>query len=155
MGSSLIYETQNVEVIKAFVTPEIFEEIAEDGHKYEEFEPNFRLGYLVQKMEDFEGLWILERRNGVTYCVHPAIPKQYRGRKAYRAAKEFYCYLVENIDFEKLIAETPVIYKNVKLFALQNGLQVEGKLKQSYRKYGQLHDQWILGITKPQIEAIL
>ena len=106
-------------------------------------------------MKDFEGMWILERRNGVTYCVHPAIPKQYRGHNAYKAAKELYLYLVENIDFEKLIAETPVIYRNIKLFALQNGLQVEGKLKKSYKKYGQLHDQWILGITKPQIEAIL
>lgn len=151
----MIYETHNPEEIKRFITPDLFDAISEDGIEYESFEPNLRLGYLLQKTDDFEGMWIMERRNGITYCIHPAIPKEHRGKKAYKAAKEFYKYILDNIDFEKLIAETPVTHRHIKLFALRNGLKVEGTLRKSFKKYGEIHDQWILGITRKEIEAIL
>lgn len=147
----MIVQTQDAEEIKNFITPDLFYEVGADDMSYEEFEPNFRLGYLMQKMEDFEGLWILERRSGVILCVHPAIPKKFRGRLVNKAAKEFYSYIIENMDFEKLVSETPVIYRHIKLFALQQGLRVEGLLTKSFEKDGELHDQWIMGISRQEI----
>ena len=55
------------------------------------------------------------------------------------------------MDFEKLVSETPVIYRHIKLFALQQGLRVEGLLTKSFEKDGELHDQWIMGISRQEI----
>jgi len=39
------------------------------------------------------------------------------------------------------------------MFAIQCGMKVEGKIRASFQKNGQLHDQWMLGITREELEA--
>jgi RimJ/RimL family protein N-acetyltransferase len=39
------------------------------------------------------------------------------------------------------------------MFAIQCGMKAEGKIRKSFKKDGKIHDQWLLGITREELEA--
>jgi RimJ/RimL family protein N-acetyltransferase len=39
------------------------------------------------------------------------------------------------------------------MFAVQCGMKAEGTIRQSFKKNGEIYDQWILGITRKELEA--
>jgi hypothetical protein len=47
----------------------------------------------------------------------------------------------------------PMILPNAKMFAIQCGMKAEGKIRKSFKKDGKIHDQWLLGITREELEA--
>jgi len=154
MGFSVIERCEDPELIKSFIiNSEIFEEIAEDGFKPSEYHPDMNNGWFLHK-EDKEtcGIWMVELRNGISLEVHPMVPKRFRGKIAYKGAKEFFAWVTRNTHYEKVNAEIATCFPNVKMFALQLGFKAEGTIRQSFKKNDKIHDQWILGITRKELK---
>lgn len=151
----MINRIENAEFIKSFVTEsEVFDEISEDNLSREQWNPDMNSGWFVHTEDDeICGLWMAELRNGITIEIHPMILKKFRGKKAYKGAKEFFTWITKNTKYEKINAEIATCFPNAKMFAVQCGMKAEGTIRQSFKKNGKIYDQWILGITRKELEA--
>lgn len=154
MGGCVISETKDSELIKKIATiPELWATIAEDGISPETWHPDLTTGWLIAcDDEGFIGLYNVHPTNGVTLNIHPMIPPDTRGKRAYRSALEVFDWIFGKTQYQKIVCEIPVIYRNVKLFAMRAGMQEEGLNRKSYLKNGKIHDQWHLGIAKQDFE---
>ena len=155
MDFSLITRTSDVEFIKNFITgSEVFDEIKEDDFSEDEWVPDMNSGWFVHTEEDdICGIWMAELRNGITLEVHPMILKKFRGKKAYKGAKEFFTWITKHTKYAKVNAEIATCFPNAKMFAVQCGMKIEGTIRQSFKKNGKIHDQWLLGITRQELET--
>ena len=84
--------------------------------------------------------------------IHPMMPKSTRGKRAYNSAQEVLRWIFTTTKYQKVVCEIPVIYRNVKLFAMKAGMKEEGLNRFSYLKNGKIIDQWHLGIAKQEFE---
>ena len=103
------------------------------------------------------GLYNLHPHNSCTLEIHAQILKEYRKEYSAATGEAVLRWIVKNApsSYQKLIAQIPVIYENVKLFTCSQGFQVEGVNRMSYRKNGVLCDQWLLGQTMDEVEGNL
>lgn len=146
---------QDPEVVKSvLLRPDIMATIAEDdpGELEPDMERNIWLGMLVPELI---GVYQIERINGITAQLHanvlPEFRKEYSKASGWAALE----WVVENLPaIHKLVAVIPVIYPNVRDFTCSFGFKQEGVNRESYLKHGQIHDQWILGITRPEIGVL-
>ena len=135
--------------------PVIWNETSEDGQEYEDFEPDMSEGWLgVYDGDYLIGVFNLHALNSITLKIHPMILPQYRGRLAYKAARDVLKWVVDYTTFHKVNCEIPEIYPNVIRFAVHCGLVKEGKNRRSFLKGGKIHHQVLLGITREEIEAL-
>ena len=149
----MIVKTTDAELIRSIVTlPELWATVAEDGMGSAGWSPNMDSGwFLAMDGADIIGLYSVAANNCVTLEIHPFILKAFRGRAAYASGAQILEWLMLNTKYEKVVCSIPVIYKNVKLFAMRCGFREEGINRQSYLKNGKIHDQWMLGITRGEI----
>jgi RimJ/RimL family protein N-acetyltransferase len=154
MGGGVISETNDSDLIKKIATmPELWKTVAEDGINPETWSPDLTEGWLIASDEEgFVGLYNVHPNNGTTLQIHPLIPPEIRGKRAYRSAREVLKWIFGNTKYQKVVCQIPVIYRNVKLFAMQSGMKEEGLNRKSYLKNGKIHDQWHLGIAKQEFE---
>lgn len=138
--------------------PGIWETASEDGQEQSEFNPDiFRDCWLVILADGEEiGVYKFNTHNSVTVEAHANILPEYRsqfGRASGVAALE---WLYRNAPgYEKVIAQIPVIYKNVLRFTREFGFKDEGVCRKSYKKNGQIVDRIHLGITRDEIRRLL
>jgi RimJ/RimL family protein N-acetyltransferase len=140
--------------------PAIWETVAEDNQIPETFIPEMVADCWLQIVSDgtLLGLYNVHPHSSVTLEVHAQILPEYRqefGKESSRLVLEWIVNSEEAKGYEKVIAQIPTLYPRVKQFTLNAGFQEEGINRLSYRKNGQLYDQWLLGITRPEIEAFL
>lgn len=154
MGSCLIAETKDSKLISLIATiPSLWETIAEDGASPDQWYPDMTEGWLIGSDDDgLIGLYNVHPKNTVTLQIHPIIPVETRGKRAYDSAREVLDWIFTTTKYQKVVCEIPVIYRNVKLFAMKAGMKEEGINRQSYLKNGKIHDQWHLGIAKQEFE---
>lgn len=151
----MIERISDEQFITDYVTKsDVFDEISEDNFTRDEWHPDMSGGWFAHT-EDGEvcGLWLAELRNGITLEIHPIVPKRHRGKKAYKGAREFFSWITKNTTYKKINAEIATCYPNAKMFAMQCGMKVEGKIRASFQKGGKVYDQWMLGITREELEA--
>jgi RimJ/RimL family protein N-acetyltransferase len=148
----MISETKDSEIIWKIAThPDLWQTIAEDGMSPDEWAPDLKQGWLISSDDNgFVGIWNVYPTNKVTLKIHPMVPKDVRGKRAYKSAKEVLRWIFANTNYEKITCEIPVIYRNVKLFAMACGMKEEGLNRKSYRKNGEVVDQWHLGVLKQE-----
>jgi hypothetical protein len=148
------------ELIKFIITePELWSRLKEDGSNPDAYEPNMSptslyLGIYVEDL--LIGLFSFHQKNLSTIDIHANILKDYRklyAKEAGRLAIAYFAYNTHN-TVQKLVAEIPVIYKDVYHFSLNNGLVDEGINRKSILKDGQLVDQHMLGITKEEAQNL-
>lgn len=147
----MISRTADEALIKSLCF-ELWDTIAEDGISKEEFKVDTGELWLKAKIAgEVVGVFNFHPINSITLQVHPIITK--RGKGVVDLGKESLRWIVENTQYEKVVCQIPVIYRHVKLYAMQCGMAVEGNNRRSYLKSGKIHDMWTLGITRPEIEA--
>lgn len=133
--------------------PALWETIAEDGIDQDTWMPDISEGWLYASDEEgFVGIYNVHPSNSTTLQIHPMIPPETRGRRAYESAVEVLDWIFTTTKYQKVVCEIPVIYRNVKLFAMSAGMKEEGINRKSYLKNGKIHDQWHLGIAKQEFE---
>jgi len=143
------------EVVKSILLrPEIVATIAEDG--VDDFEPDMiRNIWLMMKSGETEvGLYQIERINGITAQIHANVLPEHRKPHSKATGRAALDWVYANLpEIHKVIAVIPDLYPNVRDFTMSFGFQLEGVNRQSYMKNGAIHDQWLLGITRPEIGA--
>lgn len=162
MGCSLIIaeRTRDANVVRSVIAhPDIWKTISEDGHNIDEYEPNVDESecWLMMTFEgELIGLYNYHAHNSATVEVHAHVLPGHRKQHSKETGIAALKWLYENFPgYNKVIANVPVVYENVKSFTCGCGFQVEGLNRQSYVKNGEYIDQWLLGITRAEIKEFL
>ena len=151
MIASRIHDAKVVKSI--LLRPEILATIAEDGAADVEPDMERNIWLLMKSGETEVGLYQIERINGITAQIHANVLPEHRKPHSKATGTAALDWVMMHLpEIHKIIAVIPVLYPNVRDFTLSFGFQVEGVNRQSYLKNGTIHDQWILGITRPEIE---
>lgn len=154
--ASRIYDKQVV--IDIITRSDIWATVAEDGQQIDEFNPDVE-GECWLAMNDGEtmvGLYNLHAHNAITVQIHAHVLPECRREHSKDTATAALTYIRDCApDYLKVVAQIPFIYENVKNFTCGNGFQVEGVNRSSYIKDGKVVDQWMLGITRNEIEDFL
>ncbi len=128
--------------------------VCEDGHKLEDFDPkpNENCWINIDKV----GMYNLHPDNSTTLEIHAFILPEKRKKHSIETGKQILKWILENApeQYQKVIAQVPCIYPNVKDFCIYNGFKIEGVNRLSHKKNGKIVDQWLLGITRKEIEEI-
>lgn len=134
---------------------EIGEVVAEDGQGVKTAAIDTERNGWLEVIEGPETLAVykLVPINGVTVEIHVNVLPMYR-RKRHATCRAAFRWILSNTRYQKVIAWVPSIHRHIRRFAVEMGMAVEGNSTQSYRKNGALHDQWLLGITRGQMEEV-
>lgn len=132
---------------------QVGEVVAEDGQSIADAEIDTERNGWLEVIAGPETLAVykLAPLNGVTVEIHVNVLPMYR-HKRHATCRAAFRWLLENTEYQKVIAWVPCIHRHIRRFAVEMGMAVEGNSAQSYLKNGALHDQWLLGITRRQME---
>lgn len=153
--------TFDYELIEKIIsTPEIFDFICEDGfEKFDQSLINTEKDCWVSISSDdlCVGVYHLHPHNSVTLEIHAHILSEHRKEHSIASGKAILQWVLDECpdNYQKIIAQVPKLYHNVKVFCEINGFKVEGVNRLSHVKNGTLHDQWLLGITREEIKSFL
>lgn len=101
------------------------------------------------------GVYRLHWISGVCLQGHAHILKDYRKEYSVKSCHEIMRWILENIRrCEKVDCWVPFVYPNVKQFLAACGFSDEGVSRNSFMLNGQLHDQWLMGITKKEMQEL-
>lgn len=153
-----IERTFDADIVRAVMLhPALWATVAEDGQHPEDFAPELmsECWLLVSDGPYVVGVYHIHAHNAVTVEIHAQILPKKRKDHSKESARKALKWILENTTYHKVIAQIPTIYPNVKHFTLNSGFQEEGINRESYIKNGEVCDQWLLGITRPEIEAFL
>jgi L-amino acid N-acyltransferase YncA len=146
-------------VSSIMTTPEIWDTIAEDGRVVGDFVADCEgeCWVLMRVDTNIIGLYNLHPHNSVTLEIHAHVLPEYRAEHSKNTGLAILEWIIESAPdkYQKVIAQIPAIYENVKNFTCSFGFQEEGINRMSYRKNGEIVDQWMLGITRSEIEDSL
>ncbi len=132
---------------KVLEHPEIIDTISEDDGELDmpEKEHIYLCGY---DHDHLVGCFIMHKQNKTTIECHVQVIPKYRVKMADEFGDAVIQWMWDHTDAEKCVAQIPFKYPNVKEFALARGFKVEGINRGSYRKNGELFDQWYMGIRR-------
>ena len=149
--------TDAAEIKRLLTTPGLWECISW-GADADTFEPPIMdsLIYLIAEAEgEPVGVFFMHPHSPVTATVHINMLPDCRGKDATKAGRLFLAWAHTQTDYQKLIAEIPEVFPNVRAFAERMGFEVEGVNRKSYPLNGKLVDQWHMGITRSELWALV
>lgn len=102
------------------------------------------------------GVYRLHWITGVTLQGHAHILKEFRKDYSIETCHSIMKWVNEKIHkCKKVDCYVPFVYPNVKQFLAACGFTEEGITRQSFALNNQLHDQWIMGITRDEMQEKL
>ena len=147
----LVARCYDIDVVRAILThPAIYECISEDGTPSREdfIPPMIGAAYVVGIVgAEPIGIVMFHPINVITWECHVQVLPEYREDHADEFAEKAVGWAWD-MGVQKLVAQIPFLYPNVRDFGLRHGFQVEGINRRSYLKKGQLHDQWYMGLVR-------
>ena len=134
--------------------PEIMKSISEDG--LNQHNPDVIREYWIAIYNEMDviGVYRIHQIYSETWQGHVHILPQFR-QYSKESGRVIFRWALDNMQFEKMQVVIPDLYPNVYHFTLKQGFKDEGLMRKSYLKKGQLHDQYILGITRSEMEDSL
>lgn len=134
------------------VYPDMCDDYADPAHT--------QLGrYLLME----ENLYLLHPNDNTVFCfaprtlvlfeVHTMIEPEGRGHQAVKAARDALHWIFTNTTCEKVITYVPFFNRKARVFARKVGLVDEGVCTKSFKKDGELIDQWVLAIEKEALSC--
>lgn len=137
------------------IIDQVFDEISEDG--VDVYIPDVINEHWVAlfHMKQCIGMYRLHQINGITFQIHAFILPDYREKWAKESGKVILQWCLDNLEFNKLVAEIPVKYQNVYHFTKSQGFKDEGINRESFLKDGEIWDTYRLGMTHKEIEQWL
>lgn len=154
-----VTRTYDTELIKSILLePCLWDTIAEDGQVKDDFEPAVEdeCWLLMTHDETVIALYNYHTKNAITVEIHAHVLPEHRKKFSKATGAAALRWLITtNPQYQKVIAQIPHIYRNVMEFACSFGFIIEGINRLSYLKNGEIIDQWMLGITRKEIEAAL
>ncbi|MGH9663953.1 MAG: hypothetical protein ACRD9L_05990 [Bryobacteraceae bacterium] len=101
------------------------------------------------------GLWAFTPENGVCWEVHTCLLPGHGFRRARAAARGMRAWLWANTPCRRVVTKVPAYNRIAYKFAVDAGLEQFGLNPKSIQKNGRLHDQALLGVSKPDKEGII
>jgi len=155
----IVKRTHDIELIESvMLRDDIFAVIAEDGQtKQDQDFDTYKNCFLSLAVDgQLIGIYVIHPQNQITIEIHAHVLPEYRKQHSKESGRKALDWIINNVpQCEKVIAKVPSIYENVYLFCLANGFTEEGVNRLSYKKDGKIYDQYMLGITKQEIESFL
>ena len=140
-------------IIGLLADKQLFSEISEDG--IDSYIPDVINEYWVLITDkELVGAYRVHQVNSITYQIHAFLLPEQRD-KSKESGKVILEWCIENLEFNKLIAEIPKKYENVYRFTKGMGFKDEGINRESFLKDGKIWDTYRLGQTKKEIEQWL
>ena len=132
------------------VIDRVFDEISEDG--IDLYVPDVVNEHWIALYKDqLIGMYRIHQVNAITYQIHAFILPEFRCHSK-ESGEVILKWCLDNLDFNKLIAEIPAKYENVLNFTRHQGFKDEGINRESFLKDGKIWDTYRLGITRKEIE---
>ncbi len=146
--------TDLVLIRKILTHPRIWPWITDDGAPdREQFQPTpagEHVWYvLVWDVAELLGLFIFHPHNSVTWEVHTCLLPKSWGERATRAAVGVQAWLWAQTDWQRIVTTVPANNRLALRFARRAGMVEYGLNPKSWLKDGKLHDQHLLGISRP------
>ncbi len=143
-----IEPTTDKELIKSILTSDcLWGLISEPNIDKESFEPDLNnFAYLKIEGSEVIGLYMIDKFNGYTINVHPAILKKYRSKYANDSFSLFEDMVKERMPkkIKSMICFIPEVYRNCVIFALRQGFKKCGSLPNSTVRNGVLMNQTVM-----------
>lgn len=99
------------------------------------------------------GLYQLDALTGSMCVMHINIdPDHRKDRHAIHLA--VYGWLLDNSHVQKVVGLIPVCHRHIRRFAVEMGGTEEGRIGGAYRKHGLLHDMWVIGVSRKNMEEL-
>lgn len=111
------------------------------------------IGLIAQN--EIIGCYRLHSHNSILWEGHVFMLKEHRKKYSVRSLPVMFCWMLENLKFEKLIASVPSKFVNVISFLENGGFKCEGINRQSFIKDGKKWDLINFGLTRGEIEGLL
>ena len=148
--------TFDVDLIKSVLFNDvIWNACAEDGQSKDDLEIDADKNCFVaiHAKQEVIGIYILHPHNSATLEIHAHILPEHRKEHAIASGQSILQWFKLNApdNYQKLLAQIPVIHPNVRDFCLKQGFKMEGLLTKSYWKNGELCSQWLMGLSRGDI----
>ncbi len=147
--------TKDIDLIKDLMS-KVWAICVADNEELDSFSPRTdeHNGWLIVKHYDnIEGIVFIEQPTTTSIKIHPyLLGEKGKGREL---VKSVLGWAKELKDIHKVNITIPVIYQSTINTARKIGFIDEGIDRESFLKDGHYHDQSLLGLTRPEIEALL
>lgn len=142
-------------IVAKYAIDSCWDDISEDG--IDQYMPDivneFWIGLFFE--DGLVGCYRLHQINKFTWEGHAFMLPEFRNKYSVIGCLTILNWMVENIDFKKLIASVPKLYPNVMIFLEKIGFKVEGINRKSWTKNGELWDMVNYGLTLSEIKRLL
>jgi len=146
--------TEDIELIKSLMS-KVWDTATADNDKFENFEPridNFNGWLIVSDYGNIDGIVYVEQSTTTTAVFHPyLLGKKGSGRDMIKQVLSWFL----NTPIQKVNVCIPVLYKSTYNTAKKIGFIDEGVNRKSFLKNGKYHDQFLLGLTRLEIQGLL
>ncbi len=133
----------------------VWDTISDDGSPSVDtidFGPVIKAAYFLIPNENTAiGAFLFHPWNTITYEMHSAILRQYRGPMAIEAATKAGVWMFDHTSCRKIVTTIPRPNYAAKALAVACGMQQEGIIAKSFLKNGKAHDQYLFGISKEDV----
>ncbi len=155
MRNFIFERTTDLELVRSIIThPKIYDHVSDDGcPPADQFKPldNPVIWYvLVVECEVLLGMWTFMPQNTACWEVHTCLLPVAWGDLGREAAKAMAEWIWKNTPCRRLVTNVPVMNRMALKFAKAAGMEEYGVNPKSYLKRGTLHDQILLGMSKPE-----
>lgn len=100
--------------------------------------------------QEYLGLWMFAPQNSICWDVHTCLLPTAWGKRAAEATKGAASWIFANTECQRIITTVPATNALALRLAKLAGLTQFGVNERSFLKNGQLLDQILLGISKPE-----
>lgn len=107
----------------------------------------------IFKGEDLIGYWTIFPLTDTTVDIHIHMRQEHRKHNK-DVGRDFLDFIFSHKWINKVSAEIASIYPEVIKYTENNGLKIEGLLKEHKTKHGQLVDCYLLGLTRGDYERL-
>lgn len=147
--------TTDYRLVREIMThPKVYPWIADDGSPaVEEFQPVEHPAFwyvLAFEEEELLGLWLFSPQNSICWEVHTCLLPGHGFRRAREAAAAMALWIWENTPCRRIVTNVPRFNRTARTFAEAAGMTRCGVNLRSYMKNGELHDQLMLGMSRPE-----
>lgn len=141
--------------VAKYIIDTVWDEISEDNPL--PYTPDLLTEYWIGLSDEKQllGCYRFHQINGMTWQGHIFMLPEHRKKYTRSGATTIYSWLLNNLDFKKIVVDVPAKFKNVIAFLESFGFMHEGTNRLSYTKDNQLWDIEHYGITKEEIEGFV
>lgn len=132
--------------------PHIIDDFSPHPADYQPPEHPAILYLIARDRGELLGFWMFTPENSVCLEIHTCLLPNAWGHRARLAGKEMLKWLWSNTDCQRLITKVPEYNRLANLYARSCGLKEFGNNPASFPFKGKLHNQILLGISRPALQ---